>query len=271
MTPDGNFSILPNNSNPSGYGIVGGPDGNVWFTEFEGEVGRVSPSGLVALFLVSTSSFVEAITTGPDGRLWFTEAPAAALLGGLSHLGVLADTDGLAISRITTAGDAVERTVLPEVDQSLGITAGPDGNVWCTEDQTNQIVRVSPSGDDTAHFAVTTPEAGPLGITAGPDGNIWFTEYSGNKIGRLTPSGLLTEFSIPTTDSQPRYIVSGPDGNLWFTEFGADKIGRISPSGVITEIRVPTVECQPYGITVGPDGNIWFTENAGQKVGRISL
>jgi streptogramin lyase len=65
------------------------------------------------------------------------------------------------------------------------ITAGPDGNLWFTEQAGNKIGRITPSGTIT-EFPIPTSQSTPIAITAGPDGNLWFTEEGGNKIGRIT-------------------------------------------------------------------------------------
>jgi streptogramin lyase len=67
----------------------------------------------------------------------------------------------------------------------VGITAGPDGNLWFTEYGGNKIGRITTAGSIT-EFAIPTANSGPTGITAGHDGNLWFTESNGNKIGRIT-------------------------------------------------------------------------------------
>ena len=67
----------------------------------------------------------------------------------------------------------------------IGITAGPDGNIWFTESRTNKIGKVTLKGHFT-EYPLPTPNSDPSGITAGPDGNLWFTEYEGNQIGRIT-------------------------------------------------------------------------------------
>src|SRR5438093_608793 len=57
----------------------------------------------------------------------------------------------------------------------IGITAGPDGNLWFTEFFASEIGRVTTGGAIT-EFPVPTPNSGPNDISAGPDGNVWFTE-----------------------------------------------------------------------------------------------
>jgi len=154
-----------------------------------------------------------------------------------------------------------------------GITAGPDGNVWFTENNASKIGKITPDGTIT-EFSIPTASSEPLGITEGPDGNLWFTEGFGNNIGRITTAGVITEFPIPTSGSSPHGITAGPvsDGKLWFTETLANKIGRIPTAGaiVITEFPIPTSDSAPLGITLGPDGNLWFTESKADKIGQIT-
>src|SRR5258708_6818379 len=65
------------------------------------------------------------------------------------------------------------------------ITAGPDGNLWFTEIQSNKTGRISPTGA-ISEFPIPTGNSKPYGITLGPDKQLWFTEELGNKIGRFT-------------------------------------------------------------------------------------
>ena len=100
-----------------------------------------------------------------------------------------------------------------------GITAGPDGNLWFTENGANKLGMINPTTDAITEFPIPTANAGPVGITAGPDGNLWFTEPSANQIGMINPTtDAITEFPIPSPNAVPLGITAGPDGNLWFTE-----------------------------------------------------
>jgi virginiamycin B lyase len=85
---------IPQGGGPEPYGIVSGPDGALWFTEFAGfRIGRVSTSGVFTEYLLPGISFNGSsytgptsddplgITSGPDGALWFTEAGTTANFG----------------------------------------------------------------------------------------------------------------------------------------------------------------------------------------------
>jgi streptogramin lyase len=160
------------------------------------------------------------------------------------------------------------------------LAAGPDGNLWFTEEFASQIGRITPAGT-VSEFALPGDDKGPLLMTAGPDGNLWFTEIgelgattgAQSYIGRMTIAGAFMEFKVPSL-GRAEGITAGSDGNLWFTEFDANKIGRITPVGTITEFPVPTPGGGPLGIAAGPDGNVWFTEfgtpSPASRIGRIT-
>src|SRR5262249_42573788 len=97
------------------------------------------------------------------------------------------------------------------------IVAGPNGNLWFTEEGGNRIGTITPSGV-VSEFLLPNPGSEPTGMVAGPDGNLWFTEYAGNRIGAITPTGSITEYPVPTPNASPLALTVGPDGNLWFTE-----------------------------------------------------
>ncbi len=245
------FSIPTAEAKP--VSIAPGPDGNLWFTEHEGnKIGRITPSGAITEFSLPTpASALEEIAPGPDGNMWFTEHKADN------------------VGRITPSGAITEFSIPTAISGPEDIAAGPEGNLWFAEFDKDKIGRITPSGAIT-EFPLPAGESGPWHIALGSDGNLWFTELEGNKIGRITPSGGITEFPIPTAESAPDDIAPGPDGNLWFTELGGSKIGRITPSGAITEFPVPSAHSVPSNIAPGPDGNLWFTEYGEGKIGRIT-
>jgi streptogramin lyase len=171
--------------------------------------------------------------------------------------------------------EALEDRCLPSVtqfpiptagSQPLGITRGPDGNLWFAE--IHAIGRITPGGQITEFRQGLSPASEPVEITAGPDGNVWFTESGTDRIGRVTPAGVVTEFSTGSTGGNfVDGITAGSDGNLWFTE-QSGRIGRITPTGMVTFFPTNLVS-QPSLITLGPDGNLWWADEAG-FIGRIT-
>jgi len=100
------------------FAIVSGPDGALWFTEWEGnKIGRVTTLGTFSEFdLPHPSSAPIWIKAGPDGALWFTEQ------------------GGNRIGRITTGG-AIQEFSLPTPgslpwDIGVGPDGAPDHHLW---------------------------------------------------------------------------------------------------------------------------------------------
>ena len=111
------------------------------------------------------------ITLGPDGNLWFAESPSLydAATNTLFPI--------TRVAKMTPAGDLTEYDIADTDIGIFGIAAGPDGNVWFTEYNGNNISVITPDGQITRH-PIPSRVAHPLGIATGADGNLWFTEES---------------------------------------------------------------------------------------------
>ena len=155
--------------------------------------------------------------------------------------------------------------------------AGPDGALWFTDLDDNEIGRITtagrirlfrlPRGRGRGRHRSRARRRAVAGGFPTPAGS-----------GGSRPPAGTASFRTPTPDDGPEAIVAGPDGALWFTRtFG---IGRITTSGEITELSVPEREDDisvQAGIAAGPDGAIWFTQQTdpadpslrGRKSGQI--
>jgi len=234
------------------YTIVAGPDGNLWFTQSNGNnIARITPAGVITEFPVPTAqSGPYGICVGGDGNIWFTER------------------FGNRIARFTIATQTFREFDLPTpFAQPWEIALGPSGNLWFTEEDVNQIGRITPTG--TIREFVPPACCFPTGITAGSDGRMWFTLEIGDQIGRVESNGTMTMFTIPNVQVLPWDIAPGPDGALWFTELAGRAVGRISTSGQIEEHPVAGPFSGISGVTTGPDGNLWFVENDTDHVGAM--
>jgi virginiamycin B lyase len=245
-TGDVTFFGDPSETVQNSYGIVGGPDGNLWFTSFAtNHIVRLTPSGTYTLFPIPVADrYPFKIDVGPDGDLWFT--------GG----------DG--IGRVTTTGTV---TWFPLAVSSWDLAAGPDGNVWFTTDD-NSIGRITPGGTTT--FFTDAAISTARGITTGPDGNVWFTSYANDRIGRITPQGTISTFVDGSGNlNGPLHIISGPDGRLWAVSYDNNRIARITTAGAISSFSTGSLD-EPNELTMGADGNVWVTSDSLAQVGRIT-
>ena len=88
----------------------------------------------------------------------------------------------------------------------MGITSGPDGNLWFTEFGTDKIGKINPSTDAITEYSNRDlDDAEPDEITVGPDGNLWFTEQGPPRsAGSIPPPGSSPEYSQGITANSPR-------------------------------------------------------------------
>jgi virginiamycin B lyase len=159
------------------------------------------------------------------------------------------------------------------------ITAGPDGDVWFSEDCANcsdNVGRLTGSGELT-EYPMPGSQYSVQGITSGPEEAVWLAQGFPGTIWRMTASGEFHSYSVPPPPEWgtvgPRTIAEGPDGALWFTENACrttciSQIGRISPSGAVTEYPTP----HPTSVVAaGPDGALWYTNGYPiNSIGRIA-
>ena len=250
------------------FGITGGPDGNVYFTDtLNNAIGQITPAGLITELPLPTSgggffkNGLDGIALGSNNKLMFTESTQG-------RLGAMTTTGSYNPVPIDSTG----KNTGQEPDQ---ITASRDGTLWFTEDAAEAIGELTPSGVFSQYPVSGATNGGILGpsmkgITVGPDGNIWFTNWgsSGDFIGMMTPAGNVTEYPL-SFGTDPVGITSGPDGNLWFTAYGSNTIDVMSTSGTLLHqysIIPPGGTGGPgslAGITLGSDDNFYYAEQTG--------
>ncbi len=302
------YAVKTANAAPNS--ITLGSDGNLWFTESATyKVGTITPKGIVTEFYTNNDAVDPmSIVSGSDKNLWFVGSDYAGVqwINPTTHTinvhaynytntspatGIAADgngnfwltqQNGNQISVFSDASGLSYSEFLPTTNGGpLGITLGPDGNMWFTESEYNysagdQIATVQPSNGKITEYALNTASANPDQIVYDPaDGNIWFTEQSVNKVGRINPTTkAVGEYAVPS-GSNPSTITVDPQGNIWFSEPGTKRIGEFSPNdpNSINQYDIPGT---PSGIAAEADGSIWFSEavtvnfNTTYKIGVFS-
>lgn len=102
---------LPSLSCPA-EDLVRGPDGNIWFSDPCGDIGKITPSGNVTEYSLPAEDAGPVQIAVAEGSLWFGGA------------GV--------IYRMSTAGNLTTYPLPSSNDYANELTAGPDGTVWFT-------------------------------------------------------------------------------------------------------------------------------------------
>ena len=208
---------------------------------------------------------------------WTSDDPRGAAtraIGTIARRTVLAlallALSGIAVPVVSAAqSPAATVFALAPANAPAAIVDGPDGALWFTERNANEIGRITITGE-VSQFPIPSAASNPWAIALGPDGRLWFTEADTGMIGSISPSGTMSEYPLPS-GSSPFGITAGPDGRLWFTLLGPDQYGNLVPqvgaitvAGAVTIYPVPGVPANispaVQSITQGPDGRLWFTE-----------
>ena len=186
-------------------------DGALWFANLTLSIGRITTAGVVTTFTGTGFNGAGGIAASPDGAIWFTNRARAApttwppwansscwavqplLL--VQHPGVGADRlrpgrqhvvhqpGSGTIGRVTPDGQTSD-FFSGQIGFPLGLAAGPDGNLWFTNDSLISSVAPTIGRISTGGVVTIFPShglTGPLGITAGPDGNMWVTDFSSGR------------------------------------------------------------------------------------------
>lgn len=150
--------------------------------------------------------------------------------------------------------------------------AAPDGSVWYTGFQTNQVGRLDPQTGEFKEYPLKTPDSKPHGLVADKEGNIWFTAEWAGYLGKLDPrTGEITEYHMPDPKAlDPHTPLFDQKGNLWFTLQHSDMLGKMNTAtGTIKLATVPTPDARPYGMVVNSKGVPFFVEFNSNKLASI--
>jgi streptogramin lyase len=293
------------------FRIAPGPDGNVWFTNTDADmVGKVTPGGTITEYPIGDGKFPYDIVAGRDGNLWFTEnindkTGAVSTGGTLVHEyyapGVDSRPTGITVapngeiwwvdggagtdpesdvSRLTRSGEVINYSLAQCACSGIGITTGPDGNLWAVEElgvadeeSPGTIDRIKLKGKKVRRFRIPSPpftdQHLPAWDAAGPDGRVWFTELSStyHEVGAVATDGTIALYPLPGAASNTGSITTGIDGRIWVTEPDANRISILESDG--TYVKSIAVHQLPMGITIGADGNMWFANALSGEIGRV--
>lgn len=160
------YSTGIDSEDPSGIAV--GPNKTLWYVTFSGpDIGKMTTSGHPTNYNVGAFGGF-GLTVGADGRIWFPD-PGNYRIGAIHTNGtglkyyksgligqpfnIVAARDGNmyfstgttgTVGRITVKG-AIKQCKInsPQTFVGLGITIGPDKNVWLLDNQHSQVARLT--------------------------------------------------------------------------------------------------------------------------------
>jgi streptogramin lyase len=250
ITPAGTTTIFDTSavSHHGMDGLTRGPDNNIWFVElFDNKIGKITPSGHITQFQLKGRHGPDSIATGPDHNLWVTTfdnhvgriTPSGVatffqhkgefVRKVVSFHGALYVEENDTIGRIATNGVFTGEFKLPHPGRLNDLTAGPNGELWFTENGssgTNYLGSMSPSG----HIHEVPVPGGSLGhLTPGPGGNLYIRQ--GDNLLDVQPNGTIVATQSLDFGAGDGSVVQGPGGNVWYAEGVLDKVGQATVTG----------------------------------------
>jgi streptogramin lyase len=166
---------------------------------------------------------------------------------------------------VTVAGTTI--TEYTGYNRPFGITKGPDGNIWFTDQGNDTVNALNPSNASLVYnYAV--PGSDLWDITTGSDGALWMADQNLEGVDRLTTAGILTPYAMPSGGS-PRAITGDTTGQFWIGD-ASNGVMTLSAGGAFaTVLNTGQLSGAPFSVVQGPDGAIWWGE-AGGMVGRYN-
>ncbi len=257
---------LPSSSGAISNPVVGG-DGNLWFTENQGNapaanaVVQVTPSGSVTELPLPAGHFTTgALTVDQNGNLW---GPGYAI----TSSGVSRTIDE--ITPDISNGLALTEYSVPSATNSFlssTMTLGADGNIWVLQDtldatgaeHTVTVDRITTDGSGTITAFPAPGATVQESLTRGPEGNLWISD--GGELASVTPDGTVTP--VPLPDYGMAYLATPEmrEGVLWVPYLGISTgvgLAKVTMDGRVTTIPLPNVTT----LTEGGDANLWFTQS----------
>ncbi|MGA8535579.1 MAG: hypothetical protein WB615_15835 [Candidatus Tumulicola sp.] len=254
------FSI-PSGDGTELDGMAPGPDGNVWFTEFN-HIAKITPSGKITEFAYPSgfgSNQFGGVTAGADGNVWF------------------ADFSADAIGRIVPSSGKITMFPISVECMPAAAVLAKDKNVWfvCLGNEP-QLGRITPSGKITT-FAVGGAFTGNETVqfcARGPDGEPWCASGNDGNIFRVnTKSHTVTKFTPPLgPGASPDALAAGSDGNVWVDTVGGEIDVLITNAIVVRPNKLTfSAPGQNQTLSVSENGtNSWSAKSNNTAIAKVA-
>lgn len=160
----------------------------------------------------------------------------------------------------------------PMLVNPIGITFGPDGNVYVAAGDTDRVLRFD--GRTGASMGVFTNGGGfvsPRNVNFGPDGNFYVADGMQNRIIRFSPNGQVIDTFIQGSGlNGPTSFTFGPDGNVYVVSVLTAKILKFDgQTGAFIGDFVTSNVFEPHDVAFGPDGNLYVTDALSKLINRF--
>ncbi len=274
---------IPSGDSTSIDGLALGPDGNIWFAEFN-HIGKITPAGKITEFPYpagySTNQY-GGVSAGSDGNVWFAEStgnaigriipstgkikmfpipvsctPAPLVLAQDENVWFVCLTTSPTLGSITPKGKIATFGIggtfsFNETEQFCSI--GPDGQPWCASGNDGNIFRVNTKSNTATTF---TPPLGsgvrPDALAAGADGNVWVDTVGGEiDVLVIDPITLKPDKLTFSKPGQVQNIsVSEKGTKSWSARSSKSAVAKVVQGGSASSFKITSVGVGKCQITI---------------------
>ena len=157
------------------------------------------------------------------------------------------------------------------LDNPVGLTFGPDGNLYVANDVTDQVLRYD--GTTGAFLGVFASGGGldaPRQVNFGPDGNLYVASGATNQILRYdgTTGAFLDVFASGGSVNGPTSFTFAPDGDLYVGSVLNDRVKHFDgTSGAFIGNFIIGIN-GPHDLAFAPDGFVLVTAAFTSRISR---
>jgi len=146
-----------------------------------------------------------------------------------------------------------------------GIAIDASGNVYTSNNGSNSVSKIDPSGTVVATIPVGS---GPRGLAVDASNNVYVTNYTAGTVSKINPN---TNNVVSTI-----YVGTGPEdiaidvsNNVYVTNYTDGTVSKIDPN-TTTVVNTFTVGASPSGIAADAAGNVYIANYGSNTVSKIS-
>jgi streptogramin lyase len=157
------------------------------------------------------------------------------------------------------------------LDNPVGLTFGPHGDLFVASDQTDSVLRYDASGAFLGVAAQGNGLDAPRQVNFGPDGMLYVASGATNQILRFDPlsGAFLGVFASGGALNGPTSFTFGPSGDLYVGSVNTNRVKRYDgTSGAFVGNFVTTNLHGPHDLAFGPDGLLYVSNAFEPRVRR---
>ena len=207
QTPPQSCKRLPRMASGGDVAIRRAEDGSLWYASSgPNRIVKVDPKGVETPFVP-----VDGSTTGLSGLV----------LDGKGNVWFSKNRGGIIGKFPVAGGEGVEYAIPEQNAFPVGLTIGPDGEVWYYDPVKHKIGTVAQDGSITSFEGPPklNPGLSPTGMAAGIDNSLWFSDLGQNALFKFDlKSRAWKRYDIPTPTAHPQWVRVARDGTVWFTD-----------------------------------------------------